>query len=325
MKKILLLGAGFSRNWEGWLGSEVAEYLLGHPLIDEGQRELLFEYRSGGFERALAQLQQSCWSDENENSSKELENFQSALREMYSEMNQAFGNQPSLEFDNNIPFSVKTFLAKFDVIYTLNQDLLLECHYMHHDLSLLGAKKQNHALLPGMKKLKHSGAPTGKAAIEALSDRWEIDDLEFQISGNAQSIFKLHGSCNWVDPDHRDLMIMGGGKKELIDNIPILKRYFEIFREHLLAPDARLMTIGYSFRDCHVNEVILEATQKEDLELFVIDPKGLGVLEPNTCPNTGNMIEALWPRVIGASRRPLSEIFHEGGEIEHKKVMRFFL
>jgi len=28
---LLLLGAGFSRNWGGWLASEAFEYLLGSP------------------------------------------------------------------------------------------------------------------------------------------------------------------------------------------------------------------------------------------------------------------------------------------------------
>jgi hypothetical protein len=31
MNPVVLLGAGFSRNWGGWLASEAFEYLLGSP------------------------------------------------------------------------------------------------------------------------------------------------------------------------------------------------------------------------------------------------------------------------------------------------------
>ena len=33
MPKLLLLGAGFSRNWGGWLATEVFEYLLGTKAV----------------------------------------------------------------------------------------------------------------------------------------------------------------------------------------------------------------------------------------------------------------------------------------------------
>jgi len=45
MPHILLFGAGFSRNWGGWLADEAFEYLLGHPRIDDGLRVLLWRYK----------------------------------------------------------------------------------------------------------------------------------------------------------------------------------------------------------------------------------------------------------------------------------------
>jgi hypothetical protein len=41
---VLLLGAGFSRNWGG-LATEAFEYLLGHPKVDESLRQLLWKHR----------------------------------------------------------------------------------------------------------------------------------------------------------------------------------------------------------------------------------------------------------------------------------------
>jgi hypothetical protein len=49
MNYLLLLGAGFSRNWGGWLANEAFEYLLGCPQIDPSIRQLLWKHpRSGG-------------------------------------------------------------------------------------------------------------------------------------------------------------------------------------------------------------------------------------------------------------------------------------
>src|SRR5882724_13451012 len=54
MPHILLLGAGFSRNWGGWLADEAFEYLLGHQEIDDGLRQLLWKHKGkGGFEAAV--------------------------------------------------------------------------------------------------------------------------------------------------------------------------------------------------------------------------------------------------------------------------------
>ena len=57
MPHILLTGAGFSKNWGGWLAKDAFEYLLGCP-IDASIRSLLLRYRqNGGFEKALDDLQ----------------------------------------------------------------------------------------------------------------------------------------------------------------------------------------------------------------------------------------------------------------------------
>jgi len=52
---VLLTGAGFSRNWGGWLADEAFEYLLGHPRIEDGLRALLWKHKlaGDGFEAAV--------------------------------------------------------------------------------------------------------------------------------------------------------------------------------------------------------------------------------------------------------------------------------
>ena len=60
MKHVLLLGAGFSHNWRGWLASEAFEYLLGcHEIqMDQTLKDLMWKHQdTGGFEGAIEQVQ----------------------------------------------------------------------------------------------------------------------------------------------------------------------------------------------------------------------------------------------------------------------------
>jgi hypothetical protein len=41
MSLILLTGAGFSRNWGGWLAAEVFEYLIGQDDLHPRTRDIL--------------------------------------------------------------------------------------------------------------------------------------------------------------------------------------------------------------------------------------------------------------------------------------------
>jgi len=57
MTRILLTGAGFSRNWGGWLTNEAFEQLLGSVHIEDHLRQRMWSAKSRGFEDILADLQ----------------------------------------------------------------------------------------------------------------------------------------------------------------------------------------------------------------------------------------------------------------------------
>ena len=127
MQFILLLGAGFSRNWGGWLSSEAFEYLLGCPeiLSNSDLRRALWKSKSeGGFEQALSIMQadHSIGQTERERATHA---FEAALVRMFDDMNAALLEVKDLEFPSTQPNTVRRLLARFDAIFTLNQDLLL--------------------------------------------------------------------------------------------------------------------------------------------------------------------------------------------------------
>lgn len=125
-------------------------------------------------------------------------------------------------------------------------------------------------------------------------------------------------------------MIMGDNKAADVDFYPALNWYFDRFETALAEPGARLMVIGYGFRDPHINATVIRSVQEYGLKLFIIDPDGSGIaakLNPTANaqikgPAT-SLEDAFVAGVIGASRRSLRDIFvHDS--VEFAKVVRFF-
>jgi hypothetical protein len=322
VKHILLLGAGFSRNWGGWLAAEALEYLLGCPEISPPLRQLLFKHkRGGGFEAALAELQDGAHRLARSSPSL-LTKFQDAIARMFSVMDVAFADT-SFEFNNSREYLVATFLTKFDAIFTLNQDLLLERHYLNDNVSLLSNGKWDGWSIPGMVRQDISQAPLNNPNLGLMIPS---DPKEFTTPKRCQSYFKLHGSSNWYASSAQNLMVIGGNKQAHINRYPILKYNFEQFWQSLHRERARLMVIGYSFGDEHINRAITSAAQETELALFVVDLLGIDVMDANRRAQiyeSGTLAKDLWPRVVGASRRPLSTTFRED-RVEHSKLMSFF-
>jgi hypothetical protein len=326
--RLVLLGAGFSRNWGGWVASEAFEYLLGCPEIigDVRLRQLLWTHQlSGGFESALAELQNSwtpsagqLWSE------SQLIALQGAIGRMFDAMNRSFLELRDLEFQRVNPLRfVRTFLTKFDAIFTLNQDILLEQFYLIDNT----VRATVRPYIPGMRHTP-SSEPMHSASLSRAS--WAPrSSSEFRIQTDGQPFYKLHGSSEWFADDGHRVLIMGGAKQHEIGRSSILSWYAQQFEASLLKPGCRLMVVGYGFGDQHINTAIEKAVT-HGLKLFVIDPAGAELaFKLNKTRQSGQIIgpnpleDMLRESLIGGSRRPLSEIFGlEGAEFH--KVMRFF-
>lgn len=107
------------------LASEVFDYLLESSELDDETRRML--WRDRNFEDVLAALQRST----NDEGKKRYNDLVSALVGMFNGMGQAFMRH-EFEFRNppDTRYSLQSFLARFDAIFTLNQDTLLEQKYI---------------------------------------------------------------------------------------------------------------------------------------------------------------------------------------------------
>ena len=118
------------------------------------------------------------------------------------------------------------------------------------------------------------------------------------------------------------MLVIGGNKPESIAQQPLLKWYHDMFQAHLCAQDARLMIIGYSFGDPHINKTIFSGIEA-GLKIFIIDPLGVDVIGSNPLLplNPGFPIRN---GIIGASRRPLLNSLSGRDVVELHKIERFF-
>lgn len=216
--------------------------------LDEHTCDLLFD--SGGmFEKVLADLQVSTAPADQ----KRHDALITSVAGIFNGMNNTFMHV-QFEFENppSVQHSMAAFLSRFHAIFTLNQDALLEQHYNPNIGPPMNWGRLN---TPGMKFMQPfdpSGARQDKFAI------MEPNPPFTTFGHGAQPYVKLHGSVNWVESNRgKRILIMGGQKAVSIGLYPILTWYHEQFRLMLTRPSARLMVIGYSFSDSHINDAIV--------------------------------------------------------------------
>lgn len=329
MGHALLIGAGFSRNWNGWLAAEVMEHLLGSPEVrgDDFLRRLLMAHEpSGGFEGAVEEIQSLAGRDPAGHGGH-LAALQRSVGRMFDDMNAGYFARP-FEFQNHEP-QVGTFLSRFDAIFTLNQDVLLEHFYVDQfDVSLSRGRRWNGVQIPGMRRIRPA-EPIHDASW-ARSTWVPLPDGEYRIDERCQPLIKIHGSSNWRDAEGGPLVVIGGEKASQIGLHGVLERNAAEFEGRLLAGGTRLMVIGYGFRDRHINDVIIRGVRDRGLRFFIVDPDGAGLarkLNPTSQPQkiyVKNELEEIFDAgLIGASSRPLSGTFG-GDDAEQRKLERFF-
>lgn len=326
MRTALLIGAGFSKNWGGWLAKEAFEYLLGCNEIqnDNNLLNLLWALQKEGFESVLASLRRENELFPSDLTRSRLRSFQKAVTGMFDEMNSGFTH--ITDWDHNLNLT-RHFLSKFDSIFSLNQDLLLEQHYMNDNVMLLsqGLKSWGGAYLPGMKALTPNERNLSKTFL------YPDYKNNFKLESKMQPIIKLHGSSNWASEQGDNLLILGGDKESQLSKFDILNWYFDLFNKELNSI-SKLMIIGYGFQDQHINTAIQYAVSANNLKIFVISPDGPEQAlmmnkskQSNQIPHDTPLEGMFRSALIGASRAPIRETFKNLNSAEYNKVCKFFL
>lgn len=271
--RVILLGAGFTRNWGGWLASELVGELCGRVADDAELLTRLKEKRN--FEQVLGEFRQEAKHSTTQQ--RRFERLQEAVLATFDEMNQMLAHQTfEIGFPRFGPDRwLATFLAEFDTIFTLNQDLFLEMHYVPGKTAE-DRRKWRATCYPGITLPAKwlDGAPPerlGPVLFESGTIKHDPDE---------QPIYKLHGSVNWRSADGSRILVFGSGKDAIIEGSSLLSGYMEAFRKCLSAGETKLMVIGYSFSDDHVNEALTDASAYKGLQTYLVNPAGLTVFDP---------------------------------------------
>lgn len=292
-KTILLTGAGFSKNFGGYLGREMWSKIFNHPDLDKLQsikEKLRINF---DFESVYAEV----LADSNL-SAEEKNNFQNVIIAAYDDMDRMLGQYNYTGGDpSQINFyGVRKLLGLFagtggngdiGIHFTLNQDLFLEKKLNRQALGLVTAQYKDYM------DAVHAGRIDSKLKVR-LPDENFINQFKQNQLNSAGDLFyiKLHGSSGWFSSGGHAKMILGNNKLTDIMREPLLKWYFEIFKEVLSQNDVRLFVLGYSFRDPHINRYIVKAIEDYHLKIFIISPA-----DPEDLKN--RLIgKPLYPRII---------------------------
>jgi len=314
-KNILLTGAGFSANFGGLLAREMWSKILSNPRMDQIPEIQKVLRKNFDFEDVYSEIKNNGQIDP---ADKEL--FQQIVLESYSSMDDAlkYYSTGSFAKSNIYIGNVIQWLGNFSgakgeigAHFTLNQDLLIE--------------RETHIMPLGL------STPSNKVYRDLINSRQIDSTVQIQLpdepaleeykskylpSNGDYCFIKLHGSLGWLSHDGHNQLILGTNKVNDIAKEPLLKWYFEIFKEAISQKGVKLFILGYSFRDQHINEIILNAIIEYNLKIYIISPE-----DPETCKNRlegkknpGEIYEVLktikiWEAVHGYFPYKLNEIF----------------
>jgi hypothetical protein len=285
---------------------------------------------SAAFEEALTELQNEVATSGRFGAPERLQKLETAVVDVFRDMNRSMA-QAKFSFLDETGWTIPEFLTLFDAIFTLNQDLLLEKHYLIPPpvgLSLVSRGRWDLGVIPGMDELPNPAVAAGRLYDPLLAERRPVASPRGTvIAPRQQPYFKLHGSINW-QANNGGRLLMGGNKPTTMQSHRILMWYADKFAETLSRPNARLMVIGYGFGDGHINQLIHEAWEKggKTLSIFIVHPDGREMLR-KVNPTYGKPIYCPGPleEIVGAydSTRPLRTTFDGSDPGEHDLLMQY--
>lgn len=304
-KNVLLTGAGFTKDFGGYLGGEMWAAILSQKEISKYpklRQKLLAQLN---YEQAYHEvLESESYSNE------EKLAFRTAVETAYQRMHRMVMTIGTNSYFHLTKPLIRGIVLRFagigeerGFIFTLNQDLFLEGYFNNNDSDYGG----RHLSIPGTTPPR--GGYSGSLQPSLEDSDWVTLPDEKQLEPTRSSFWdasspvnfayiKLHGSYGWRSADGTNAMVIGGEKEERIAKEPLLKWYLDLFREVLRGPECNLLVIGYGFKDKHINAVIARAIRKHDLRLHIVSPQ-----QPIDLYSQLDPVHGLFPAVV----RPTQE------------------
>lgn len=274
-KTVLLTGAGFTKNFGGFLAEDMRDKIRYHTEVKnkpalKGLLDIDFDYES-----VYHEVCNGSYIDDDRNA------INIAIFEAYSKLDgiaQNYNARNALE--SSILYGAKRIInqltcdkSRINLFFTLNQDLFVERLMSFTEKPItspgIGRRIVSSGLMNSKQPLKiddYIRVPA-RDELDTTKDATTLSNLECHY-------IKLHGSFGWKssDPDRPNMLVIGRNKEDQIANEPLLIWYLDLFKQVLFQGGIKLLIIGYGFRDKHINEIIAAAIEKHNLKLYIISP-----------------------------------------------------
>ena len=316
-KKVLLTGAGFTKDFGGFLANEMWDFIFNSPSLGKYPeiKDILrhdFSYESV-YHKVIA-------SSEYEHDEKDA--IIQAVESAYDRLDKSIrGYQTRTKSRIANSTSLTAFINRFggggnsrSFFFTLNQDLFVErycrnlkdSHLATPGVVLQGINQNNDLLDNAYQKL-----PDGDVFEKKFAENNPLRSDRFHY-------VKLHGSYHWRDSAGNAHMVIGEDKISQIYREPLLKYYFKLFEQVLKWGEVDLFVLGYGFGDEHINNVIADSVRDHNLGLHIMSPeapeKFMNYLsqKPN-CEGLWDSLRAYYPYTI-------SQVFPSDGGAESSTI-----
>jgi hypothetical protein len=320
-KFVLLTGAGFTRDFGGFLANEMWALIFNSPTLKDYPRIKSMMLNDFNYESIYYKVIDGKDFNEDEKNALTEVVFSSYKRLDDSVRNyRNLGTKQPVDI-NAVSKSIERFTGSPAItdrnnskgfFFTLNQDLLVERYFSN--LGLV-TPYVNQPTIEIYQDKEYNESTCSRTLPATDTDLGKTNSL----SSSKFFYVKLHGSWNWYSSDGKKKLVIGRDKINQINDEPVLKRYFGLFKETLLQKNVRLFVIGYGFGDEHINEIIADSIKNNNLRLYVLNS-----LNPEKFKNDLHKDkpygERIWGGLEGYYPYSLSQVFPGTDTVEYQLI-----
>jgi hypothetical protein len=272
-KTILLTGAGFTKNFGGFLANEMWAKIFNCREVQKKPVLKNILLNDFDYESAYHKVYDGDYSGD------EKKAINTAILKAYKKLDDIAQNY--IPANNASKAEVLSGAKKIidrlasedgiNFFFTLNQDLFVERMISGTNMPITTPYMPRFFIPNSI----DSQLPINDADFKTVPTQDELDITKHAtpLSPNEFHYIKLHGSFGWKASDRSNKLVIGRNKENQIANEPLLSWYFfDLFRQVLFQRERKLFIIGYGFRDDHINKVIAEAIRQHGSKLYILSP-----------------------------------------------------
>lgn len=309
---ILFTGAGFSKNFGGFLGKEMWAKIFNYPNFpasgDKEIDELLLNHSHDNFN--FENIYSEVLDDDKYDTIQKNRIIQS-VEYAYKLLDISIRRPERRLYSIFVKDILPMFFDKNEkkgIWFTLNQDILIE------RLRIINGEERSSC---GMAPFGRFDGELRINQYQTLPTEYNFEQLTQEVnSSNQIAYIKLHGSYGWLFssmPQHA--MAIGVNKMNIINSEPLLKTYFELFENVLKEGGKKMLIIGYGFNDDHINDILIEAAQEYGLKLYIWTTQSIDSFYKSIL-DSPKLHNGIWPHIIGFFPYSFQEVW-SSERIEH--------